>query len=103
MANDTNRFWSVASLLIVTAALVLSSVGPPGTAYAERKMSLTEKKKLEIRREEESSLKKQDARYQKQAKSLVQQYRQAASRVAREGGDPQPLLDAAAYFENQPK
>jgi hypothetical protein len=32
---------------------------------------------------------------------MAEQYKRMAKLVASQGGDPQPLLGAAAYFENQ--
>lgn len=60
-------------------------------------------KQIEIRKEEEHSLKKQDKFYTQQAKALAEKYENTAELVARNGGDPKPLLDAAAYFENESK
>jgi predicted S18 family serine protease len=60
-------------------------------------------KQIEIRKEEEQRLKKQDKFYTQQAKAQAERYENMADIVARNGGDPKPLLDAAAYFENESK
>jgi hypothetical protein len=60
-------------------------------------------KEIEIRKEEEQRFKKQDKLYAQQAKAQAEQYENMANIVARNGGDPKPLLDAAAYFENESK
>jgi DNA mismatch repair ATPase MutS len=60
-------------------------------------------KQIEIRKEEEQRLKKQDKFYTQQAKALAEQYENTAELVARNGDDPKPLLDAAAYFEKESK
>lgn len=62
-----------------------------------------EAKEIEIRKEEERSLKKQDKLYPQQAQARADQYAQLAKIVASNGGDPKPLLDAAAYFDNESK
>jgi len=46
-------------------------------------------------------LKARDPLYAQQAKSLAEQYRETAGIVAGQGGNAQPLLDAAAHLENQ--
>jgi DNA mismatch repair ATPase MutS len=60
-------------------------------------------KQIEIRKQEEQRLKKQDKFYAQQAKAQAERYENMADIVARNGGDPKPLLDAAAYFENESK
>jgi hypothetical protein len=71
---------------------------------AEKPSSINqEAKEIEIRKEEERSLKKQDKLYTQQAQARADQYTQMAKLVASSGGDPKPLLDAAAYFENESK
>ena len=46
-------------------------------------------------------LKARDPSYAQQAKSQAEQYRELAQVVASQGGNAQPLLDAAAQFESQ--
>jgi hypothetical protein len=71
---------------------------------AEKPSSINQAaKEIEIRKEEERSLKKQDKLYTQQAQARADQYAQMAKLVASSGGDPKPLLDAAAYFENESK
>jgi hypothetical protein len=60
-------------------------------------------KEIEIRKEEEQRFKKQDKFYAQQAKAQAERYENMAKIVASNGGDPKPLLDAAAYFENESK
>lgn len=60
-------------------------------------------KEIEIRKEEEQRFKKQDKFYAQQAKAQAEQYENMAKVVARNGGDPKPLLDAAAYFDKESK
>jgi hypothetical protein len=46
-------------------------------------------------------LKKYEPLFSEQAKSLAKGYRETAKMIGEQGGDPKPVLDAAAYFEKQ--
>ena len=72
-------------------------------AYAgeTRGLADNEEHRRKIRKENDEKSKAREALYPQQAASLAKQYRETAAIVARQGGDPQPLLDAAAYFERQ--
>jgi hypothetical protein len=74
-------------------------------AYAGETRGLdgNEKNRGKIRKENEEKSKARDPLYSQQAASLAKQYKETAAMVARQGGDPQPLLGAAAYFERQSK
>jgi hypothetical protein len=100
MANHNHSFWSTAAPLIVSVTIMLGA-GVPISAQADKEISLTEEQKIEIRKQEESALEKQDTAYREQARTMAEQYKRMAERVASQGGDPKPLLDAAAYFDNQ--
>ena len=102
MANREHSFRSIRALLI-GAVTIMFGAGLPISAQADQTNSLTEESTIEIRKEQEVQLKQQDTRYGEQAKSMAEQYKRMAELVASQGGDPQPLLDAAAYFENQSK
>jgi hypothetical protein len=54
-----------------------------------------------IRKITDLSLKAREPSFREQARSLARGYRETAEIVARQGGDPKPILDAAAYFERQ--
>jgi hypothetical protein len=54
-----------------------------------------------IRKITDLNLKAREPSFREQAKSLARGYRETAEIVARQGGDPKPILDAAAYFERQ--
>ena len=66
-----------------------------------------------IRKEEEKKLKKgkgiregreqgeENSYYPQQAKSLAERLRESAAIVAQQGGNAQPLLDAAAYYDKE--
>jgi hypothetical protein len=58
---------------------------------------------IEVRNVEENRLQEQSKAYDKQASTLADRYAMMAKLVAKQGGDPKPLLDAASYFTNQSK
>ncbi|MFI3185810.1 MAG: hypothetical protein QX198_07490 [Methylococcaceae bacterium] len=68
------------------------------TSVPNAKLAQTEQKAIDIRKEEEQRLKKLDKSYAQQAKMLAKRYQETAKLIKNQGGDPQPLLDAAAYF-----
>jgi hypothetical protein len=59
-----------------------------------------EENRRKIRKENDVKSKAREQYYPQQAASLAKRYKETAGIVARHGGDPQPLLDAAAYFES---
>lgn len=101
MANHYDFFGSTAALLI--AATVAAGALVPLSAHAAKKVELKEKQKLQILKEEEKSIKKQDKEFRKQAKAQAKLYRNTANEVKSHGGDPTALLNAAAYFDDQAK
>ena len=72
-----------------------------GQANDNSQQARDENNRKKIREANDLKLKAQEPLYAEQAKSLAEQYRETAQVVARQGGNPQPLLDAAAHFENQ--
>jgi hypothetical protein len=62
-----------------------------------------EENRRRIRKENDAKSNARELYYPQQAASLAKQYKETAAIVARQGGDPQPLLDAAAYFESLSK
>lgn len=54
-----------------------------------------------IRKMTDLTLNAREASFRGQARSLAKGYRETAEIVARQGGNPKPILDAAAYFERQ--
>jgi hypothetical protein len=66
-----------------------------------RGLAGNEENRRKIRKENDEKSKAREQLYSQQAASLAKQYKETAAMVARQGGDPQPLLDAAAYFERQ--
>lgn len=72
-----------------------------GQANDKAQQANDENNRKKIREANDLKLKAQEPLYAGQAKSLAEQYKETAQVVARQGGNPQPLLDAAAHFENQ--
>ena len=62
-----------------------------------------EETRKKIRKENDEKSKVRELLYPRQAVSLAKHYRETAAMVARQGGDPKPLLEASAYFESQSK
>jgi hypothetical protein len=93
------------STLLIVAVMVAIGAGVPTIAAHAASISKADKdaKDVKVRKEEEKRLKKQDMFYTKHAKALADQYAQTAKLVARNGGDPKALLDAAAYFDQESK
>jgi hypothetical protein len=59
-----------------------------------------EENRRKIRKKNDVKSKAREQYYPQQAASLAKRYKETAGIVAGHGGDPQPLLDAAAYFES---
>lgn len=102
MSYSNHSLWSEPALLIVAVA-VTAGAGTPISAQAANISQVDQQKIIVIRKEEEQRLQKQDKSYTQQAKMLAEQYQETAKLVESQGGDPQPLLDAAAYFEAKSK
>ncbi len=54
-----------------------------------------------IREANDLKFKSREASFPEQADARAKNFRETAEIVARQGGDPKPLLDAADYFEKQ--
>lgn len=113
MANHKS-LWTVAALaLLLTSSgtVTADTTAPKLVRVAEKaptgvrapEKSLTRKIREEVRQGEEKRLARQGKSYAKQMKALAKQYRAAARLVAKQGGKPTALLEAAAYFENKVK
>lgn len=117
MAQYIHSTKVILALLIVAAAVTVGAGVPglahaatekaPGLVQAGEKANETlqqvdnEKHRRRIRQENDKQLKMQEPLYPRQAGSLAKRYKETAAIVTRQGGDPKPLLDAAAYFERQ--
>jgi carbonic anhydrase/acetyltransferase-like protein (isoleucine patch superfamily) len=105
MKYTIHSLGTVLALLIVTMVVTIGA-GSSISAHAatEKKPAQTGKpveKKVKIRKEKDLSLKKEEQLYPQLAISLAQRYRVTAEIVAQQGGDHKPLLEAAAYYENE--
>jgi hypothetical protein len=102
-------FRSITTSLIVAMAVITAGVpaqtqaATPADAAtaATAKVPLKADDKRKIGEANDLKLKARDPAYAEQAKALAEQYRETADMVARNGGNAQPLLDAAARLENQ--
>lgn len=93
--------FSLSNIVGIPALASAGSEKAGETAKTSRQMEDENRKK--ILQANDLKLKAREPLFREQAKSLAKGYRETAERVARQGGDPQPLLDAAAYFESQPE
>jgi hypothetical protein len=128
MKHYIHSLRTVLALLIVTMATMIG-IGMPISAQAAQGQKPDNPGKSDtapghntdegeeqinkIRKEEEQKLKKgkgiregreqgeENSFYPQQVKSLAERLRESASIVAQQGGNAQPLLDAAAYFDKE--
>lgn len=120
MAYRKHFVWSAVVLMFIAVVVTIavfvkspitsadSTTKTPASLVAEQQQTTTlgsDNKKVEvpkeisIRMQEEERLRKQDKSYPQQMKALAGQYKKRAELVASAGGDPKPLLEAAAKFE----
>lgn len=102
MTNSNQMLWPNTALLIATL-LTIGMWVPLKAAYAETISPAKEQAKIKVRMEEENKLIKTDPSHKKYAMAMAKHYANSAKLVARQGGDPKPLLDAAAYYAKQAK
>lgn len=100
MTNLNQILWPKTALL-VAALLAIGMWMPIKTACAETNSLAKEQAKVKVRMEEENKLIKGDPTHKKHALAMAQHYAKSAKLVESQGGDPKPLLDAAAYFAKQ--
>lgn len=100
MTDSKHSPWSATALLVAALAVTVST-GAPIKAHAGEKSLANDQQKIKARNQEEDRVKEQDTSYNQQAKAMAKQYQETARLVASQGGDPRPLLDAAAYFAGQ--
>ncbi|MCX7067228.1 MAG: hypothetical protein NTW85_06005 [Methylococcales bacterium] len=101
MLTYKHSLWSIPTIVAVMVAVGVGVTAPTIAAQAASTPKVDQE--VKIRKEEEHRLKKQDESYTQHAKALADQYAATAKLVASRGGDPKPLLDAAAYFDNESK
>ncbi|ABB75729.1 hypothetical protein SAMN05216403_11437 [Nitrosospira multiformis ATCC 25196] len=110
MVNYIHSVRTVLTLLIF-AIIVSIGLGTTGSAHAvpdeaigkigKALNQINKATRIEILKRNDYKLKAREPHYSEQAASLAQQYRETAELVARQGGDTQALLAAAAYFEGE--
>ena len=104
-----NNFLSkILITLLVSGIAITIGTGIPLSVHAGDQGEPSFKQKKEnrskhhkIREQEEKTLKSKDKSHSRHVKSLIKQYEESAKIVARQGGDPAPLLAAADYYRNQ--
>jgi len=95
-----NALWSAPALALLITGVTIGA-GAPTPAHAAKKP--TKEEITKVRKDEEGRLKKLDKNYAKQAKAQAQYYKKLAQESGKSGGNVQPLLDAAAYFDSEAK
>ncbi len=104
--NNIHSIRTLPALLIVAfSASIIAGTPVPAYAASEKAGETTrqadDEYREKIRTMNDLRQKAQDPLFPEQAKSLAKDYKATAEIIARQGGDPKPILDAAAYFENQ--
>jgi hypothetical protein len=99
--------FSAFRILLVIALSIFIVGGTPAAAQAASKKTddttqqASDEARKKIRKANDFKLKTGEPLFPKQAKALAKGYRETAEIIARQGGNPKPILDAAAYFESQ--
>lgn len=90
------------------ALAITIGAGSPLTVYAvaeqandKAQQASNENNRKKIREANDVKQKAQDPLYAARAQSLAEQYKATAEVIAGQGGNPQPILEAATYFQNQ--
>ena len=103
-----NHFHSSRTVLVsaVVAFSFAIGAGAPGLAQAADKVEdqvkrVDKEQRKKIREANDLKLKSREPAFPEQAEARAKNFRATAEIVARQGGDPKPLLDAADYFEKQ--
>ena len=89
-------------LFNITGISVLASAASETAGEtAETSSQMEDENRKKIREANDLKLKAREPLFREQTKSLAKNYRETAKTIAEQGGDPKPVLDAAAYFEKQ--
>ncbi|WP_151898959.1 hypothetical protein [Nitrosospira lacus] len=93
---------AVAFSISLVAGAPLPAWADSGKPYeAARQANANDENTKKIWKENDLKLKVREPLFPNQAKWLAKGYKETAEIVARQGGNPKPILDAAAYFERQ--
>lgn len=95
-----HALWSASSLALLLIGGVAIDAGAATLARAPNR-TLTKDATMAVRKQGEKQVKKLDKTYARQARALAQHYRRLAQEVRRSGGNVQPLLNAAAYYDGE--
>ena len=102
-----NYFHSTRAVLVsaVVAFSFAIGAGAPGLAQADKvedQVKRVDKEhRKKIREANDLKFKAREPGFPEQAEARAKNFRETAEIVARQGGDPKPLLDAADHFEKQ--
>jgi hypothetical protein len=92
-------------LAVAFSIFIIAGAPVPANAALEKADDATQQgsdeARKKIRKANDFKLKTGEPLFPKQAKALAKGYRETAEIIARQGGDPKPILDASAYFESQ--
>ena len=108
MVNHIHSIRTAAALLVAAFSVCLIAATPVSAQAGSEKagaaaQQTNDESRKKIRKANDLKLKAQEPLFPEQAKSLAKGYKETAEIVARQGGNPKPILDAAAYFESQPE
>jgi hypothetical protein len=100
--------YSTRTFLALLAMAITIGAGTPlmvhaasGQADSKPQQANDENNRKKIREANDLKLKAQEPFYSEHTKALAEQYKETAEIVARQGGNAQPILDAAAHLESQ--
>lgn len=104
--NDIRSIRTFLILLVAAFSVsVIMGYSVPACAASEKASEAVrqadDERRKKIRKMNDLRQKAQDPLFPEQARSLAKDYKTTAEIIARQGGDPKPVLDAAAYFESQ--
>jgi hypothetical protein len=100
--RSTRTFLALLAVAItIGAGTPLAAYAAAGQANLKPEQANDENNRKKIREANDLKLKAQEPFYSEHAKALAEQYKETAEIVASQGGNPQPLLDAAAHLESQ--
>ena len=104
-----NHFHSSRTILVSAVVAFSFAIGAGASGLAQAATDKVEdqvkrvdkEQRKKIREANDLKLKSRDPSFPEQSEARAKNFRETAEIVARQGGDPKPLLDAADYFEKQ--